>query len=306
MLAAGGLARLIQLTLAEILTIGARDWHAGRMSTPLRDDATARPQDHRRRLLLNNLIAAVIASTLMVFLHEVAHLVAGLTLGYPGTLFAFGVSHYGDPSVGDEVAMLLAGPAFSLVAGIVLSIWMPLRRRANFGYLVWMWFAFASIQEGVAYLCLTPFGVGDTGVAAALLGVPLPLQFLALAVGVGGMFANARAFAPHLARHAGAGQADRNAMSLFVWFYGMIASVLLSLLYLALAPMDISPGEQIAVIAAGTVILVFAPMANIFNRQVATVAYEPLRFRPVPVVGLIVLALLVAGSILLSFGVQVG
>lgn len=263
-------------------------------------------KQYRRSLLFNNLVAAVIASTLMVFLHEVAHLVAGLALGYPGTLFAFGVSHHGDPSVHDEVIMALAGPAFSLVTGVVLAIWMPLRSQAHFGHLIWIWFAFTSIQEGVAYLCLTPFGVGDTGFAATLLGIPLPLQFLALAIGVGGMFANARAFAPHLARHAGADQTNRNAMSLFVWLYGMIASVLLSILYLAIAPMDISPGEQIAIIAAGTVILVFAPMANIFRRQVAAVAHEPLRLRSVPVVGLIVLALLVAGNILLSFGVQVG
>lgn len=291
---------------AKVLTIGARSCHAGRMSTPSHDNAPTLTPHHRRTLLFNNLVAAVIASTLMVFFHEVAHLVAGLALGYPETLFAFGVSHHGDPSVHDEVIMALAGPAFSLVTGVVLSIWMPLRRRAHFGHLVWMWFAFASIQEGVAYLCLTPFGVGDTGFAATLLGIPLPLQFLALAIGIGGMFANARAFAPHLARHAGAGQADRNAMSLFMWLYGMIATVVLTFIYLAIAPMDISPGEQIAVIAAGTVILVFAPMANIFRRQVAAVAYEPLRLRPVPVVGLIVLALLVAGNILLSFGVQVG
>ena len=75
-------------------------------------------------------------------------------------------------------------------------------------------------------------------------------------------------------------------MSLFVWLYGMLASVLLSILYLAIAPMDISPGDQIAVIAAGTVILVFAPMANIFHRQVAAAAFEPLRQQPVPVGGL--------------------
>lgn len=275
------------------------------MSTLTPDGASVPAKHYRRSLLINNLVAAVIASTLMVFFHELAHLVAGLALGYPGTLFAFGVSHHGDPSMHHEVIMALAGPAFSLVTGVVLAIWMPLRRQAHFGHLVWMWFAFTSIQEGVTYLCLTPFGVGDTGFAATLLGIPLPLQFLALAIGVAGMFANARAFAPHLARHAGVDQANRNAMSLFVWLYGMLASVLLSTLYLAIAPMDISPGDQIAVIAAGTVILVFAPMANIFHRQVAAVAFEPLRQQPVPVVGLIILALLIAGNILLSFGVQV-
>lgn len=269
-------------------------------------NAPAGTKHFRRTLLINNLVAAVVASTLMVLFHELAHLVAGLALGYPGTLFAFGVSHHGDPSVNDEVIMALAGPAFSLLTGVVLAIWMPLRRRAHFGHLVWMWFAFASIQEGVAYLCLTPFGVGDTGFAATLLDIPLPVQALAVAIGVGGMVANARAFAPHLARHAGADQANRNAMSLFVWLYGMVVSVLLSILYLAIAPMDISPGDQIAVVAAGTAILVFAPMANIFRRQVATVAYEPLRLRPVPVAGLVVLALLVIGNVLLSLGVRVG
>lgn len=270
-------------------------------------DNTPDPAEHlRRSLLFNNLLAALIASAVMVFVHELAHLVAGLALGHPGTLFAFGVSHHGDPSQSDQAAMALAGPAFSLVSGIVMAIWMPLRRRAHFGHLIWLWFAFTSVQEGVAYLCLTPFGVGDTGSAATLLNIPLPLQFLALAMGIGGMFANARAFAPHLARHAGADQADRNAMSLFVWLYGILASVLLSVLYLAIAPMDVSPGDQIAVIAAGTALLVFAPMANLFRRQVAAVAHEPLRLQPVPVAGLGVLVLLVVGNALLSLGLRVG
>ena len=131
------------------------------MSTLTPDGASVPAKHYRRSLLINNLVAAVIASTLMVFFHELAHLVAGLALGYPGTLFAFGVSHHGDPSMHHEVIMALAGPAFSLVTGVVLAIWMPLRRQAHFGHLVWMWFAFTSIQEGVAYLCLTPFGVGD-------------------------------------------------------------------------------------------------------------------------------------------------
>src|SRR5690606_15175217 len=135
-------------------------------------------------------------------------------------------------------------------------------------------------------LCLTPFGAGDTGYAATLLEIPVALQLVALAVGIGGMFANARAFAPHLARHAGSDQKDRNAMSLFPWLYGMIASVALSFVYLSISPGDFSAGDQIAVVAAGTAILVFAPMANIFGRQVADVPYEPLTLRPLPVVGI--------------------
>ncbi|MDN5820490.1 MAG: hypothetical protein L0H74_03685 [Brachybacterium sp.] len=259
-----------------------------------------------RTLLLNNLVAALIASALMIFLHETAHLVAGLAFGHPSVLFPFGVDHLGSPSDSDQVVMLLAGPAFSLVTGVLLQLWTPLRRRADLLHLVWLWFAFASVQEGIAYLCLTPFGAGDTGEAARLLGLPVPLQLVALAVGIGGMFLNARAFAPHMARHAGDDPRRRNAMTLFPWLYGMIVSVLLSVLYLAISPADLPVSAQIAILAAGTAILVFAPMAHIFARSVAEVPYEPLRLRTVPLGGLVALAVLVLGNILLSLGVHVG
>lgn len=259
-----------------------------------------------RVLLLNNLVAALIASALMIFLHEQAHLVAGLALGHPSDVYSFGVNHLGSPSDADQVVMLLAGPVFSLVTGVLLQIWTPLRRRAGFGHLVWLWFAFTSVQEGISYLCLTPMGAGDTGTAARLLGLPVPLQLLALLVGVGGMFLNARAFATHMARHAGTDPRLRNAMTLFPWLYGMIVSVLLSIAYLAISPADLPAGDQIAILAAGTAILVFAPMAHIFSRAVADVPIEPLRLRAVPVGGMVVLAMLVLGNILLSFGLRVG
>lgn len=259
-----------------------------------------------RTLLLHSLVAALIGSALMIFVHELAHLVAGLALGHPGTLYSFGVTHHGDPSEPDQVVMLLAGPVFSLVTGVLLQIWTPLRRRGDFAHLVWLWFAFTSVQEGVTYLCLTPFGAGDTGVAARLLGLPVPVQFLLFAVGVAGMFANAWAFAPHMARHAGADPHRRNAMTLFPWLYGMIVAVLLSLLYVTISPADMPAGAQIAVLAAGTGTFVFAPMAHIFARRVSEVRVEPLHLRSAPVVGLVLLALLVAGNIVLSFGVDIG
>lgn len=259
-----------------------------------------------RPLLLNNLVAALIAGAVMIFLHEMAHLVAGLALGHSSILYPFGVLDQGSPSESDQVVMLLAGPAFSLVTGVAMQLWTPLRTRGDLLHLVWLWFAFASVQEGIAYLCLTPFGAGDTGQAAQLLDLPVALQLLALAAGIGGMFLNARAFAPHMARHAGADPRLRNAMTLFPWLFGMIISVLLSILYLALSPAEVPAVAQIAILAAGTAILVFAPMAHIFSRRVAEVPHEPLRLRAVPIGGLVALAVLVAGNILLSFGIEVG
>lgn len=259
-----------------------------------------------RTLLLNNLVAALVASALMVVLHETAHLVTGLALGHPSVLYSFGVTHLGSPSESDQVVMLLAGPAFSLVTGVLLQVWTPLRHRAHFGHLVWLWFAVTSVQEGISSLCLTPMGAGDTGTAARLLGPTFPLQLLALVAGVGGMFLNARAFATHMARHAGTDPHLRKAMTLFPWLYGMIVSVLLSILYLVISPADVPAGDQIAILAAGTAILVFAPMAHIFARTVTEVPIEPPRLRAVPVGGMVVLAILVLGNILLSFGLRVG
>ena len=109
-----------------------------------------------------------------------------------------------------------------------------------------------------------------------------------------------------MARHAGEDPRLRNAMTLFPWLYGMIISVLLSILYLAISPADVPAIAQIAILAAGTAILVFAPMAHIFSRGVAEVPYEPLRLRAVPVGGLVALAVVVLGNILLSSGVPVG
>src|SRR5699024_9694273 len=84
-----------------------------------------------RALLLNNLVAALIASAVMIVLHEGAHLVTGLALGHPSILYAFGVDHLGSPSDSDQVVMLLAGPAFSLITGVLMQRWTPLRRRGD-------------------------------------------------------------------------------------------------------------------------------------------------------------------------------
>lgn len=260
-----------------------------------------------RRLLVNNLVAAVLACTVMIFVHELAHLVTGLVLGYPGVFVAFGVLHVGEPTAVEAAIMALAGPAFSLVTGLVMMFWMPLQQRRSFGHLVWLWFAFVSVQEAVTYLCLTPFGAGDTGDAARLLGLPVVWQFVALAIGVGGMFFTARMFAPHLFRYAGTDARHRNAMGLFVWLYGMIAIVALTFVYLLVVPVSFTPGEQIAVMVGGTALLVFAPMANIFHRQVAGVAPVELRLPAVPVAGLVVLGVFVIINVLLSlFAPQFG
>ena len=253
-----------------------------------------------RTLLIACVLAAVIGQTAMIMVHELVHLLAGVALGYPSTMYAFGVDHHGDPSVADEAFMNLSAPVFSLVSGLVMQVWQPFRRRADLLHLTWLFFAFASVQEMVGYLVITPFGAGDTGSTATLLGIPPWVQLLACAVGIAGMFANARAFAPHLMRYAGQDLGRRNAVGLFPWLYGMIICALFTLLYLTLTPAAFPVPALIAVMAANTALLVFAPMANIFLARVADVPPQALRLRPVPVGGLIALAVLVLVNLALS------
>lgn len=263
--------------------------------------AAARPA--RRQLLVNCVVAAVAAVTVMIMVHEAVHLVTGAALGYESTMYAFGVTHAGDPTAGHVAWMALSAPAFSLVTGLLMACWLPLRARGGFAHLAWLLFAFASMQEGVAYLCLTPFGLGDTGAAAVALEVPAAVRIAACLVGVGGMFVTARMFATHLARHAGPDQADRNAFSLFTWLYGMLIMSALTIGYLAITPMEVSPGDQIAILMANTAILVFAPMANIFHRRVADVPHEPLALPRIPVAGLVAIGVLLVINVSLSTGI---
>ena len=279
-------------------------WHAEAMQTAA-TEAVSTPMS-TRTLLLNCVVAAVTGQAAMILLHEAAHLVAGVALGHPSHMYAFGVTHGGNPSVADEVTMLLAAPIFSLVMGLAMQLWQPLRRRGGFLHLFWLFFAFTSVQEMVGYLVITPFGAGDTGGAAMMLGLPVPVVIIACLIGVAGMFANAWAFAPHMRRHAG--NAGRNAFGLYPWLFGTIIGALSALLYLALTPVDFPIADQIAVMAANMAILVFAPMANIFiGKNMAEQPPAPLSLKPIPVNGLVIFGVLLLINIALSiWGLPLG
>ncbi|OYO21891.1 hypothetical protein CGZ93_08080 [Enemella dayhoffiae] len=259
------------------------------------------------RLLWSSVVAALLGSTVMVLVHELVHLVSGVLLGHRSTLYPFGVDHQGDPSRLAETVMLLSAPVFSLLSGLVLMSWLPLRGRAGFWHLAWLWFAFTSTMEGVSYLCLTPFGVGDTGAAASLLGIPVWARIVAGVIGLAGMFWLARRFATHLARHAGPVHRDRMAFSLWPWLIGMLVNMALAFAYLLSTPLEVPGGDQAAILAAGSSTLVFAPMANLFTRAVAEETYQPLELPRIPVAGLGLWALLVAVNLLLlGPGLSVG
>ncbi|MDO5500533.1 MAG: hypothetical protein Q4F67_12730, partial [Propionibacteriaceae bacterium] len=102
-----------------------------------------------RTILLNSVTAAVLAAMVMIFLHEVVHLLAGIALGHPADLYPFGVSHGGELDDTETVITSFSAVAFSLVTGLIFALWLPFRRAGGFAHLFWLWFAFTSLMEGV-------------------------------------------------------------------------------------------------------------------------------------------------------------
>lgn len=259
-----------------------------------------------RTILVNSVVAAVLGAGLMVLLHEVVHLVAGVALGGRSVLYPFGVTHASALGAEQRAIAALAAPAFSLVSGFALVAWQPLARRGGFGHLLWLWFAFTSIMEGVSYLVITPFGAGDTATAAELLGWPWGVVLAMCAVGVGLQFFAARLFAPHLRRHAGTDGARQWAFAFWPWLLASAVNVGLGQLWMALAGMDLTVGERIAITAAGLAVPVFAPMSFLFLRLAAEEPDQPLGLPRIPVGGLLAFAALTVLNLLLLRGFSLG
>lgn len=271
------------------------------------DEALAdAPQPERPgTLLLNATIAAILGGALTVLVHELIHLVAGLVLGYPGTLYPFAVEHHNDPGAGQRPVMALSAPIGSLIIGAIATAWLPLRRRGGFGHLLWLWFGFTSLMEGVGYLENTPFGAGDTASAAKDLGWPVVAQVVLCLVGVALRFWAARRFAPHVGRHAGLEKRHTWPFAFYPWILGTLANWGLAALYLAVAHAAVSGGEIAAILAAGTALMLFGPMSFIFRRRFDP-TLEPLGLSPVPVGGLVALVATVALNVALCFGLRIG
>ncbi len=125
-----------------------------------------------RSMLWSSTVAFVVAQMVVIVLHESAHAVTGLLQGYRATQFAGEVRFTPEQAATALVVTALAGPAFSLVTGLVAMMFRPFRGH-GFAELLWAWFAFLSAQEGFGYLTIAPLiSGGDTGAALTALHAP--------------------------------------------------------------------------------------------------------------------------------------
>lgn len=267
---------------------------------------TSTAVDGARTLLVNAVVAGVLGTLLMILVHELVHLVAGLAMGIGGTLYSYGVMPDGDPPDMQYGIMAIAAPIFSLVTGLIMSQWLPLRRRGGFGHLLWVYFAFASMMEGVGYLVIAPMGAGDTATAASRFGWPVWTTLVMCAVGIALQFTLAWMFAPHVGRFAGDDKGRRLSLALWAWMIATGITALVTTISILMARMELTDGEATALIAAGTALLVWSPMALIFRKRIDAAPYEPLGLPAVPVAGIVALVVLIVVNQVLNTGVHVG
>ena len=141
----------------------------------------------------------------------------------------------------------LAGPAFSLVTGLVAMMFRPFRGH-GFAELLWAWFAFLSAQEGFGYLTIAPLiSGGDTGAALTALHAPGWVGWVCTAIGLAGTLFLARRFAVVGVRFT----RDLYEIRAFCFYPWLIATgilVALSAVQLTITP-GTSTGDVVAIMA---------------------------------------------------------
>ncbi len=258
----------------------------------------------RKSIIVGSSVALVIGATLMILLHETAHAVTGMILGYAHPVqLPFAVDHGPDISDRDHIIALLAGPAFSLgsgVVGVVIDrIVTPFLTRP-FWRMVWLWTIFTSIQEGLGYLQISGIlQAGDTAQAFALLDAEPIAYILATTLGWICLPLTAWLFAIAI-RPMSATLGDKRNLAVWPWMIGTGVLLVLMATYVLLSA-SFDPSVVMAVLAGALAVGVYAPMSMMFGTQRFGAERSPQM--PLPATGgLILLVLLVVANLVLTRG----
>ena len=112
-----------------------------------------------RDVIVNSTVAAVLATAVTIFVHELVHLVTGIVLGHGGTLYPFGVIHDGSLTDTETALTAISAPIASLVIGAAVIAALPRPATSRFGQLFLFWLGATSFMEGAGYLVITPMGL---------------------------------------------------------------------------------------------------------------------------------------------------
>ena len=261
---------------------------------------TATKLPSNQHILVNSVVAFVLAGMVATTLHELSHLTAGLLLGHPGRLYVSAVDTSGLVSTNHLIIIALTGPLFSLVFGI-LFIFMARNWGQGFGRLFWLWLGFLSAQIGFGYFIISPFAsMGDTGKALSLLHAPALIYIISFLFGVSGMIWLGKRFATPAVAYT-TDTSSLRTIGLFSWLIGTGLLLCIEIPANRMLPTDLLP----TVIAGTATIGIFTPLLTFFYKSL-TVEHEQLTLGK-PIAGL-ACALLFAVLLLfvLSHGIKIG
>jgi hypothetical protein len=152
------------------------------LSPTISETAEAR----RAVLTINSTVIFVGAFTLTALLHESGHFVSYLSFGAHPTLY-FNRVEADDSTISRTgvIVSAMAGPAVSLVQGMLCAWWVRRRSQNQGADLFLQWLTLFGFINFFGYVMLTPLSsVGDTGKVAGLLGSPMWLNVLVAVAGI--------------------------------------------------------------------------------------------------------------------------
>lgn len=217
----------------------------------------------RGRIVLGGAAVAAGGAMAQIQLHEYAHAVAAIALTGSATVHSALVEHP-DVPVADEALIAIAGPAFSLVLGVLVY---AATRGLPSGLLraFLTWFALSGLQGSFGYLMIAAVvPVGDTAVAFDAWGVPLAGYVAAGLVGLGGMFLNASLLCREITRSF---SEPSDIVAAAVWTWLAATGVLVVVYGIAAAASGLDGQLLVATTIGPVTALVFAPMATFFWKR---------------------------------------
>jgi len=197
-----------------------------------------------RTLFINSTLAYIAAFFITTFIHESGHFLAYVLAGaHPVLYHNYVQADGGLLSVPARVAAALAGPMVSLIQGCVAWFFVARNRSSSAGGLLLLWLGLLGCVNAGGYLALTPLSaVGDTGKAAALLGLGLPVKILAALAGAGILAAAVRGMGRRFADFipAGLDKPTREKHVYRVMFFPIIAGSAVQVAFAFPAPVFLS------------------------------------------------------------------
>jgi hypothetical protein len=183
-----------------------------------------------RLLLVNSTVAFALALMLTITVHEFGHALTALAVGLRPTVRPFSIDYTGG-STDQVVVVALAGPAVSLVTGILFLFASRALASSTFWYLVVLWLGALGIQECAGYLMTGPFvPFGDIGKALGLLAAPGWVYAAGVVLGLVGTVLLGRVVTRRLLELTDASGDERSgqlrSLGLFAWLLGSVIALL--------------------------------------------------------------------------------